>query len=70
MREQLSAGIRAACGIDGTSIVKAAAKAGVGKSMVYRYMQGKSDVGINKMNRFCVEGLNRSMASVIELGSK
>ncbi len=68
MREQLSTGIRVACIKNGTSIVEAAEKADIGKSVIYRYIQGKSDVGIDKMNQFCVDGLGMTMAEVVELG--
>ena len=68
IRQELTDGIRMLCAKNKTSIVAAAAKAGVGKSIIYRYIEGKSDAGINKLDKFCRDGLGRTLTEVAELG--
>ncbi len=68
IRQELSDGIRMLCAKQNTSIVIACAKAGVGKSVIYRYIEGVSDAGINRLDKFCRDGLGKTLTEVAELG--
>ena len=65
---QVRKGIKIACINEDISVVGAADQAGVPKSAIYRFMQGKNDINIVKLDKFCRLGLNRTLMQVLELG--
>ena len=65
---QVRKGIKIACINEDTNIVDASEQSGVPKSAIYRFMQGKNDINIVKLDKFCRLGLNRTLMQVLELG--
>ena len=51
-----------------TNVTQAAKDAGVPKSSIYRFMSGKNDINVNKLNTFLVDGLDKTLAEILELG--
>ncbi len=68
IQDELKVGIRMMLAKNNTTIVEAAKKAGVGKSIIYRFIEDRSDPGIKKLDKFCRIGLGKSLTEVAELG--
>ena len=66
---QIRKGIKIACINEDISVVKASSQSGVPKSAIYRFMQGKNDINIVKLDKFCRLGLNRTLMQILELGA-
>ena len=66
--DQVRRGIKIACINENTSIVAACKEANVSKSSIYRFMGGKNDIQMLKLDRFFRLGLNRTFMEVLELG--
>ena len=69
VNEQIRKGIRIACAMENKSIMAASDDSGVPKSAIYRYMAGSNDIYVNKLDKFCRLGLNRTLMQVLELGA-
>ena len=69
INNQIRRGIKIACINEDINIVKASAQSGVPKSAIYRYMAGSNDIYVNKLDKFCRLGLNRTLMQVLELGA-
>ena len=66
--DQVRKGIKISCINENTTVVGASIQSGVPKSSIYRFMQGKNDINIVKLDKFCRLGLNRTLMQVLELG--
>ena len=66
--DQVRKGIKISCINENTTVVAASVQSGVPKSSIYRFMQGKNDINIVKLDKFCRLGLNRTLMQVLELG--
>ena len=66
--EQVRQGIRFACIKENTTIAGASRESGVSKSSIYRFMSGKHDIAMLKLDKYCRLGLNRTLKEILELG--
>lgn len=66
--DQVRRGIKIACINEDTTIIAASKASGVSKSSIYRFMGGKNDIALLKLDKFFRLGLNRSFSEILELG--
>ena len=68
IHDQVRRGIKIACINENTNIKKACFDSGVPKSAIYRYMGGKTDIYMTKLDTFCRLGLNIGLQDLLTLG--